>query len=118
MNQAISNLTLACDPKDSASALYLLSAPTVEMNMGLVKELGECLSQVAPEATLRYGDYPRGGNTLTITLILSQLNSLEKVKQYYNRTPDLIQEEDRRQVEGEAKLDELADASMRVPSLL
>ena len=118
MNQAISNLTLACNPKDSASALYLLSAPTVEMNMGLVKELGECLNQVAPEATIRYGDYPRGGNTLTITLILSQLNSVEKIKQYYERTPELIQEEDRKQVEGEAKLDELADASMRVPSLL
>lgn len=118
MNQAMSNLSLACDPRDSTSALYLLSAPTIEMNMGLVKELGEYLSQAAPEATLRYGDYPRGGNTLTITLILSQLNSMDKIKQYYDKTPKLIQEEDKRQVKSEAKLSELTDASMKVPSLL
>ena len=118
MNQAMSNLTLNCNPRDSASALYLLSAPTAEMNMGLIKELGECMNQAAPEATLRYGDYPRGGNTLAITLILSQLNSMEKIKQYYDKTPKIIQEEDRRQVKSEAKLSELEDASMKVPSLL
>jgi cell division GTPase FtsZ len=38
MNQAMSNLSLSCDLRDSASALYLLSAPSAEMNMGLVKE--------------------------------------------------------------------------------
>ena len=118
MNEAISNLSLACDPKDSASSLYLLSAPIVEMNMGLVKELGECLSQIAPNATLRYGDYPRSGNALTITVILSQLNYVDKVKQYYDKTPDLIQEEDKKQVKGKARLNELADASMKVPSLM
>lgn len=118
MNQAMSNLSLACDPRDSASALYLLSAPTVEMNMGLVKELGECMSQEAPEATIRYGDYPRGGNTLTITVILSHLNSVGKIKQYYDKTPKWIQEEDKKQVKGEAKLNELEDASTKVPSLL
>jgi cell division GTPase FtsZ len=118
MNQAISNLSLACNPKDSGSALYLLAAPTKEMNMDLVKELGDYLSEVAPEATIRYGDYPRGGSTLTITVILSQLKAAEKVWEYYNKTPDLIQEKERRQEDIKAKLKELADASTAVPSLL
>lgn len=118
MNQAMSNLSLACDPRDSASALYLLSAPAKEMNMGLVKELAEYMGQAAPEAILRYGDYPRGGNTLTITLILSQLTSLGKIKEYYDKTPKIMQDEDRRQARGEAKLSELSDASLKVPSLL
>jgi cell division GTPase FtsZ len=118
MNQAISNLSLACNPKDSGSALYLLAAPTEEMNMDLVKELGDYLSEVAPEAIIRYGDYPRGGSTLTITVILSQLKAAEKVREYYDRTPDLIQETERRQEDIKAKLKELADASIAVPSLL
>jgi len=118
LDQAMSNLSLTCNPNDSASMLYLLSAPAKEMNMDMVKELGDYLGEVAPKAIIRYGDYPRGGTTLTITVILSQLNSVGKVKHYYDETPNLIQEKDRRQAEGEAKLKELADASMKVPSLM
>jgi len=117
MDQAISNLSLECNPEDSASALYLLSAPTEEMTMDLVKELGDYLSEVAPKALIRYGDYPRGGSTLTITVILSQLSHVEKVKEYYDKTPSLMQKTERTQEENEAKLRELANASMAVPSL-
>jgi len=117
MEQAISNLSIVCSPEDSSSALYLLSAPTKDMNMMLVKELGEYLSEVAPEAIIRYGDYPRGGNTLTITVILSQLNSVNEVKRYYEKMPDLIYVKERRQKDNKAKLRELMDASTVVPSL-
>jgi cell division GTPase FtsZ len=117
MNQALSNLSLGCNPHDSASALYLLSAPAKEMNMDMVKELAEYLSEVAPKAIIRYGDYPRGGSTLTITVILSQLNYVEKVKEYYGNIPKLIQEKERDKEENEARLKELANASMEVPSM-
>ncbi len=118
MDQAISNLSLRCNPEASGSALYLLSAPTVEMNMDLVKELGDYLSDVAPNAVIRYGDYPRGASALKITVILSQLNDVEKVKKYYDELPDIMQEKERRQEDIEAKLKELIDASEAVPSLL
>jgi len=118
MDQAISNLSLKCNPTDSGSALYLLSAPTVEMNMDLVKELGDYMSELAPEAVIRYGDYPRKTSTLKITLILSQLKNVEKVREYYDRMPEVIREKERKQEEIEAKLKELIDASTAVPSLL
>ncbi len=118
MDQAISNLSLKCNPADSGSALYLLSAPTREMNMDLVKELGDYLRDVAPEAIIRYGDYPRGGSSLKITVILSQLKYLDKVKGYYAKFSDLVVETERRQGDSEAKLKELEDASKSVPSLL
>ena len=118
MDQAMSNLSLRCNPADSGSALYLLSAPTREMNMDLVKELGDYLKDVAPEAVIRYGDYPRGGNSLKITVILSQFKYLDKVKGYYAKFGDLAEEMERRQGDSEAKLKELADASESVPSLL
>ncbi len=118
MDQAISNLSLGCNPKDSGSALYLLSAPTAEMNMDLVKELGDCLRDLAPEAIIRYGDYPRKQTSLRTTVILSQLKNVEKVREYYDRIPDLVREKERKQEDIEAKLKELIDASTAVPSLL
>ncbi len=117
MDQAISNLSLKCDPKDSASALYLLSAPTGEMTMDLVKELQDYLSEVAPEAVIRNGDYPRREATLKITLILSQLSSVQEVLGYYDKMPELIQKKECRQKSSEAGLGELRKASMLVPSL-
>ena len=118
MNQALSNLSLGCNPHDSASALYLLSAPAKEMNMDMVKELADYLNEIAPRAIIRYGDYPRGGSKLTITVILSQLNYVEKVKEYYANMPNLIQEKEREKEENEARLKELADVSKGVPSIL
>ena len=87
------------------------------MNMDLVKELGDYLSGIAPEAIIRYGDYPRGGSTLKITVILSQLSSVAKVKAYYDRMPDLLAEQQKKDEENEAKLKELVHASAAVPSL-
>ncbi len=118
MDQAISNLSLRCNPKDAGNALYLLSAPSAEMNMDLVKELGDYLSEIAPGAVIRYGDYPRNSSALKITVILSQLKDVEKVRGYYDEMPNLIQEKERRQEEIEAKLKQLIDASTAVPSLL
>ncbi len=118
MDQAISNLSLRCNPADSCSALYLLSAPTIEMNMDLVKELGDYLRDMVPEAIIRYGDYPRGDSNLKITLILSQLKDVEKVRGYYDELPGILQEKEKRQEDIEARLKELVDASKAVPSLL
>ncbi len=117
MDQALSNLSVECNPKDSASALYLLSAPTKEMNMNLVKELGDYMGEVASEAIIRNGDYPRGESTLKITVILSQLNSVEAVREYFDKMPNLLKEKERRQQRNEAKVKELIDAAMVVPSL-
>ncbi len=119
MGEAISNLSLKCNTRDSCSALYLLSAPTVEMNMDLVKELGDYLKDVAPEAVIRYGDYPRGeGGTLRITTILSKLKDVEKVRRYYDEFPNLAREQERRQVEVDTRIKELLDAATAIPSLL
>ncbi len=118
MAQAISNLSLRCNPKDASSALYLLSAPKLEMNMNLVKELGDWLKDVVPDATIRYGDYPRSESTLKITVILSQLSRVEKVKDYYGNLVTLAQEKKKKQKYIDAELQELIDASTAVPSLL
>lgn len=117
MDQAIGNLSVKCDPKDSASALYLLSAPAKEMTMNLVEELVDYLSELAPKAMIRYGDYPRNEATVKITLILSQLSYIEKIINYFDQVPTLLQEQTQTQDEHEHILDKI-DASLKmVPSL-
>ena len=118
MDQAISNLSLNCNPRDACSALYLLSAPTTEMNMDLVKELADYLSELAPGAVIRYGDYPRRDSALKITVILSQLKRVERVKEYYQKLSAALKEKKRRREEIEAELKELIDASDTIPSIL
>jgi len=118
MDGAISELSLECDPKDSSRALYLLSAPAKEMNMDLVKELGDYLKDVASDAIIRYGDYPRNAGTLTVTVILSGLKHVEKVKQYYDGFPEATAKKKRIEEDIEAGQRELTHASIDIPSLL
>ena len=58
LDEAISGLSIKCNPLDSKRALYLVSAPAKEINVDLVKELGTYIKNIAPEAILRSGDYP------------------------------------------------------------
>jgi cell division GTPase FtsZ len=118
MDAAISELSLECNPNDSSKALYLLAAPEREMNMDLVKELGDSLRNIAPEALIRYGDYPRRGSLLTVTVILSQLREVDKVKNYYSAFSDITMRNEKVENEIEAGAEKLADASAAVPSLL
>jgi len=90
MDEAISGLSLKCNPVDSKRALYLVSAPAKEMNMDLIKELGTYLKTLAPEAVIRTGDYPRERGSLDVTVILSELSDSEKIRNYFSRTLNLI----------------------------
>ena len=118
MDEAISELSLRCNPRDSKRALYLISAPHKEMNMDLVKALGDYLRDIAPEALIRNGDYPRERGLLDVTVVLSELSDVEKVREYYATSTNLIPEFQKRQEETEVKLKAIEDASKDIPSLL
>jgi len=118
MDEAISELSLRCNPRDAKKALYLISAPVKEMNMDLVKALGDYLRDLTPEALIRNGDYPRERGMLDVTVVLSELSDVEKVRGYYATSTSLIPEFQRRQEETDVKLKAIEDASKDIPSLL
>ncbi|UCH43481.1 MAG: cell division protein FtsZ [Dehalococcoidales bacterium] len=118
MDAAISELSLHCNPADSRRALFLVSAPEREMNVDLVKELGDYLRSLAPQAIIRNGDYPRERGNLEVTVILSELSDVEKIRYYYTRSTNLIPEMRRRQEETEIKLKEIEESSKDIPSLI
>lgn len=118
MDEAISELSLKCNPADARRAMYLVSGPAKEMNMDMVKEIGDYMRDIAPEAIIRNGDYPRERGMVDVTILLSELSDVAKVRDYYSRSTDLIPEFKKRQEETEAKLREIDDASKDIPSLL
>jgi len=118
MDEAITELSVKCDPMEADKALYLLSAPPKEMNMDLVKELGEYLRGMAQNATIRNGDYPRERGFLEVIILLSGFSELEKVKNYYSKTAGFVPEFKKRQKEAEAKTREVDEIAKDIPSLL
>jgi cell division GTPase FtsZ len=118
LDQAISALSVKCNPLDCKRALYLISAPSKEINVDLIKELGTYIKDIAPEAIIRSGDYPREKGNVDITLILSELSDMEKVRGYFSRTINLMSEIKRRQ-EGSVNVQRNIDISINdIPSLL
>jgi len=118
MDEAMSELSIRCKPMDAGRALYLISAPAREINMDLAKELGDYLKDIASEAIIRNGDYPRGGSNIDVTVVLSELSDVEKIKTYYSRAAEFINELKTRQVDIQSKQREFEEASKNIPSLL
>jgi len=118
MDEAISGLSLKCNPIDSKRALYLVSAPAKEMNVDLIKELGTYLKTISPEAIIRSGDYPREKGVLDVTVILSELSDVEKVRNYFTKTISLISTLKKRQEGIESKYRGIEVTLKDIPSLL
>ena len=118
MDQAITGLSLKVNPVDSKRALYLVSAPPNEMNVDLIKELGMYLKSLTPEAVIRSGDYPREKGVLDITVILSELSDVEKVRSYFTKTISLITALKKRQEGIEDKYRGIEVTLKDIPSLI
>jgi cell division GTPase FtsZ len=117
MDEAISRLSVHSNPHDSRRALYLVSAPAKDMNMDMIKELGMHLKMVAPDSIIRSGDYPRDKGSLDVTVVLSELSDIAKIRDYFARTISLISSIQRRQ-DG-IEIDTAFDGTLKdIPSLL
>ena len=118
MEETISEFSLQCDPSAATKALYLISAPTDEMNITLIKELGDYMKSIAPNAIIRSGDYPIERGYMDVVVILSQLREVEKVRQYYAESSEAAEEIKRKIATVEDKVSETDEASKDLPTLI
>ena len=118
MDAAVSELSFKCDPADASRGLYLVSGPGKEINLSSVGEIGEYLKSLAPEAIIRNGDYPREKATLSVSVILSELRKVDKIRQYYGETAKIVSATKKRQTLIDSQLREIEEASKNVPSLI
>ncbi|MFH0913789.1 MAG: tubulin/FtsZ family protein [Chloroflexota bacterium] len=117
LNYALEELSLKCNPRDANRALYLLCAPPDKMNMNLIREMGTALKNIAPDAIIRSGDYPRSRSSLEVAIILSELASVSKVTDYFNKV--ILYLGARKKKRGkEVEYQRLEDAFGDIPSLL
>jgi hypothetical protein len=111
-------MSIKCNPLDSKRALYLVSAPAKEINVDLIKELGTYIKNMAPEAIIRSGDYPRENGALDVTLVLSEMSDVEKVRNYFSKAINIIAELKKRQ-DGLISTQRGIDITIKdIPSLL
>ena len=118
MDAAFSELSVGCSPEDAGRALYLMAAPAKDMSMDIAKGLGDYLRELAENAVIRAGDFPRGGSTVDVTVILSQLAFVQKVRDYYDRATAFAQTQKDRIKETTGRLRDMEEAAKGLPSLI
>ena len=119
MDEALSDLSVKCNPTEAKKALYLLTTAPGQMNMDLINDLSQTLKTMATEAIIRTGDYPRGqSNDVEVTVILSELVNSRKVMDYFSRTIEFINRAKRRQSGVEYEQMGLGETFKDIPSLL
>jgi len=118
MNEALGELSLKCEPTDARKALYIINAPPDVMSMDLIKDLSAALREMAPQAIIRSGDYPRGKGSVDVTILLSELVNSRKVMSYFTRTISYMSHvrTERGYIEEQER--GLAGAFQDIPSLL
>jgi len=118
MDETLGELSIHCNPKDAETALYLLSAPAQEMSMDLVKELGDYLRNMAPNAMIRNGDYPTERGVIDLVVIVSTLKDVEKVREYYKRSVSFAEEYKKSLGVPNDQVSKTEDASDHLPTLI
>ena len=118
MDAALSELSVSINPEDAGRALYLCAAPGREMSMDIAKGLGDYLRELAENAIIRSGDFPRERSTVEVTLIFSQLAFVQKVRDYYDRASAFAHTQKDRLRETAGRLRDMEDAAKELPSLI
>jgi len=92
LDATLSDLSVTCNPKDASRAMYIIAGPSKEMNMDMVKSISEYIKEIAPTALIRGGDFPGEKHFIDVTLILSQISFVPKVKELYEKAVQYGQE--------------------------
>jgi len=117
LDATISDLSITCSPKDAARAMYIMAGPSREMNMDMVKSVSDYIKEVAPTAVIRGGDFPGEKHFIDVTLILSQLSFVPKIKEFYETAVQYGQEHKGEIEETKKRIDALAEIAKELPSL-
>ena len=117
MDEAVSSLSMQGSLLDARRALYLVSAPSKQMNVDMITELGMHLKTIAPDCIIRSGDYPRDEGTIDVSLILSEFSDVPRIREYFSQAINLITALQKRQDGSE--FGSAFDGSLKdIPSLL
>ena len=117
LDSTLSDLSVACDPASAARALYVIAGPPNEVNVDMAKSVSDYIKELAPTALIRGGDFPGEKHFIDITLMFSQLATVPRVRDYYEKATTWAGEHKEQVAEVKRKLDILAEAGKDLPTL-
>jgi len=117
LDATLSDLSITCSPKDAATAMYIMAGPASEMNMDMVKSISEYIKEIAPSAVIRGGDFPGEKHFIDVTLILSGLSFVPKIKEFYEKAVQYAQEHKEQIEETGKRIQALSELGRELPSL-
>src|SRR4030043_77541 len=89
MDLALMRLSVDCKLEDAGKALFLLSPPAGKANVDMIKALGNRLRELAPNAEIRDGNFYGPKSYTKVTVLVSELIYLDRIKSYYDRAARL-----------------------------
>jgi tubulin-like protein CetZ len=117
LDATITDLSLTCSPKDAGKAIYIISGPEKELNMDMVKSVADYVKELAPNSLIRGGDFPGEKHFVDVTLILSQLAFVPRIKDFYEQATKYAQEHQGQIDETKKRIQSLAEIGKDLPSL-
>jgi cell division GTPase FtsZ len=117
LDATISDLSLTCNPKDAGKAIYIISGPEKDLNMDMVKNISDYIKELAPTALIRGGDFPGEKHFIDVTLILSQLAFVPRIKEFYEQATQFAQEHKGQLEETKKRIESLAEIGKDLPKL-
>jgi hypothetical protein len=88
-----------------------------ELNMDMVKSISDYVKTMSPNALIRGGDFPGEKYFIDLTLILSQLSFVPKIKQYYEKATEYAHEHKGQIEETRRRVDALTELGKELPKL-
>jgi tubulin-like protein CetZ len=117
LDATITDLSLTCSPKDAGKAIYIISGPEKELNMDMVKSVADYVKELAPNSLIRGGDFPGEKHFVDVTLILSQLAFVPRIKDFYEQATQYAHEHQGQIDETKKRIQSLAEIGKDLPSL-
>jgi cell division GTPase FtsZ len=117
LDATFSDLSLTCNPRDAGKAIYIMSGPEKEMNMDMVKNVSDYVKELASNALIRGGDFPGEKHFIDVTLILSQLSFVPRIKEFYEQATQYAQEHKGQLEQTKQRIEALAELSKDLPRL-
>jgi cell division GTPase FtsZ len=117
LDATFSDLSLTCEPKDAGKAIYIISGPEKELNMDMVKSISDYIKELAPNALIRGGDFPGERHFIDVTLILSQLSFVPRIKDFYEQATQYAQEHKGQLEQTKKRISSLAELGKDLPTL-
>jgi cell division GTPase FtsZ len=117
LDATISDLSLTLDPKDAGKAIYIISGPEKELNMDMVKSVSDYIKELAPNALIRGGDFPGEKHFIDVTMILSQLSFVPRIRDFYEQALQYAKEHKEQLEQTRKRIQSLAEIGKDLPKL-